>query len=209
MEALRRGAEEKIGGEESGLRLDFPFSKGSSGPGVHRGESCWMEAWGWDRRFPGSTLLPPGKSQSLSKPLQVSKSTRFPSPSFSSSGQALTKWARMSPPKKYSEKSGRWGPLVLRHSRLGPPYGMAFLIRAFSASLGIQNSPKLANRCKEQSQAGWKPLASNVRCFPFKGTLSLLVMPFMPVFSISPSALGLLTSLHLLLWKRKTNPNLP
>lgn len=83
----------------------------------------------------------------------------------------------MSPPKKYSEKSGRWGPLVLRHSRLGPPYGMAFLIRAFSASLGIQNSPKLANRCKEQGQGACKPLASNVRCFPFKGTLSLLVMP--------------------------------
>lgn len=115
----------------------------------------------------------------------------------------------MSPPKKYNEKSGRWGPLVLRHSRLGPPYGMAFLIRAFSASLGIQNSPKLANRCKEQGQGPWKPLASNVRCFPFKGTLSLLVMPFMPIFSISPSALGLLTSLHLLLWKRKKNPNLP
>lgn len=38
MGALRRGAEEKIGGEESGLRLDFPFSKGSSGPGVHRGD---------------------------------------------------------------------------------------------------------------------------------------------------------------------------
>lgn len=64
----------------------------------------------------------------------------------------------------------------------------------------------MEHRCKEQGRGQGSPVTSDVRCFSLSCTLGPLLFTH-NFFSVSPLALGLLTSLFVL--EKKTKENLP